>query len=498
MTIGDGKMIRSEEYIKTDDGNCSGEVAVTERFEISFRDNGTKQMVNFNSDNISVSKVELIFDKVFFSFNDLSYINGLIPDNETTLCGESYWTGVERDVTGCRMKNKTAFNGEILKTIVHVTDNNTLLLEGSFDDYPTSFGCSRSVPESTGNYIYPECSSSSSSSSSSDDSGPGIVWNMNDDLASENNLNDNGSFVVRLKSQPNNDVTVNLKVVNVLDPNGKDSVDTEITFDQSSVIFHKSLVFGPSNWDQDQTVTFWAIDDDVDEDLQGPDNQSFKVFVDNVSVVDSVNDSDFLFDHSSHRSFSVDNLTARVVDDDTASLVMFWKDNDNSTSEAGGNAFMKVKLGSRPFLEDDTSIKIRVVISDQTEAYFKEADNLILVAVGAKNLGEITTLDSGFTTGPLGFYKDFNFQVLAWDNGSQAMEVVGLDDFQNDGDVINFLTASIFSSTDPVYGSSTFDSGDNLTFINVDNDSETTCEQTSYNISLLMDGSTSMSLLCSE
>ena len=107
MTIGDGKMIRTEEYIKTDDGNCSGEVAVTERFEISVHDNGTKQMVNFNSDNISVAKAELVFDKVFFSFNDLSYISGLIPDNESTFCGESYWTGVEREVTGCKMKNKT-------------------------------------------------------------------------------------------------------------------------------------------------------------------------------------------------------------------------------------------------------------------------------------------------------------------------------------------------------------------------------------------------------
>ena len=151
---------------------------------------------------------------------------------------------------------------------------------------------------------------------------------------------------------------------------------------------------------------------------------------------------------------------------------MFWKDNDNTTSEAGGNAFMKVKLGSRPFLEDDTSLKIRVIISDQTEAYFKEADNLILVAVGAKSLGEITTLDSGFTTGPLGFYKDFNFQVLAWDNGSQAMEIVGLDDFVDDNDTNAYISATIFSSADPVYGASTFDPGDNLTFVNIDNESD--------------------------
>ena len=38
-----------------------------------------------------------------------------------------------------------------------------------------------------------------------------------------------------------------------------------------------------------------------------------------------------------------------MLKDDDAGLVMFWKDNDNSTSEAGGNAFMKVKLGFKTF-----------------------------------------------------------------------------------------------------------------------------------------------------
>ncbi|MDP6465869.1 MAG: hypothetical protein QGH65_18440, partial [SAR324 cluster bacterium] len=146
--------------------------------------------------------------------------------------------------------------------------------------------------------------------------------------------------------------------------------------------------------------------------------------------------------------------------------------------------------GSRPFLEDDTSLKIRVVISDQTEAYFKEADNLILVAVGAKNLGEITTLDSGFATGPLGFYKDFNFQVLAWDNGSQAMEVVGLDDFVDDNDTVANISAKIFSSTDPVYGASTFDPGDNLTFSNVDNESDLAFVLSSSSMNVSENGAT--------
>ena len=42
---------------------------------------------------------------VKLSFNDLSYVNGLKPDNETYLCGESYWTGVEHEVKGCNFKD---------------------------------------------------------------------------------------------------------------------------------------------------------------------------------------------------------------------------------------------------------------------------------------------------------------------------------------------------------------------------------------------------------
>ena len=73
---------------------------------------------------------------------------------------------------------------------------------------------------------------------------------------------------------------------------------------------------------------------------------------------------------------------------------MFWKDNDNTTSEAGGNAFMKVKLGSRPFLEDDTTLKIRLIITDQTEAYFKDASWMGGVVFDPNlNLGDSTVID---------------------------------------------------------------------------------------------------------
>ena len=125
-------------------------------------------------------------------------------------------------------------------------------------------------------------------------------------------------------------MTLTFKVKNVLDPNGKDPVDTEITFDNGSVVFSQSLVFGPSNWSDNQTVTFWAIDDQVDEDTQGHDNQTNTVFLDNITVINSDNDSHYVYNHSTNRSFEVDNLSLNVQDDDDAGLVMFWKDNDNT------------------------------------------------------------------------------------------------------------------------------------------------------------------------
>ena len=107
-----------------------------------------------------------------------------------------------------------------------------------------------------------------------DNDSSGLVVSMVDNFTAEDNASDNGTFVVRLTSRPHDNVTLTFKVKNVLDPNGKDPVDTEITFDNGSVVFSKSLVFRPSNWSDNQTVTFWAIDDQVDEDTQGHDNQT--------------------------------------------------------------------------------------------------------------------------------------------------------------------------------------------------------------------------------
>ena len=177
MVIGSGKLELTEEYLVTDDGSCGGLVGVTMKREANITDNGTKKFVSSNSDNVSASKFEMDFQSVKLSFNDLSYIQGLKPDNETYLCGEAYWTGVERDIMGCNFKNDS-FGGTsaIFKGIAFVTDNNSLRIEAGKDTYPDSFGCSIFALESTGNYLYPICSSSSSSSSSS--SGGAGVWDQ--------------------------------------------------------------------------------------------------------------------------------------------------------------------------------------------------------------------------------------------------------------------------------------------------------------------------------
>ncbi len=177
LTIGSGKGTKINEYLTSDDGSCEGPVALTIRHELKISDNGTKKMASLDGDNVSASMFEAEFVSSHLSFNDLSYIQGLKPDNETYLCGESYWTGVEHNVSGCNFKSSSLTdNGTVYKFINHVSDNNTFWWKKDLNSYPNSFGCGGFALDSTGNYLYPECSSSSSSSSSS--SGGAGVWDQ--------------------------------------------------------------------------------------------------------------------------------------------------------------------------------------------------------------------------------------------------------------------------------------------------------------------------------
>ena len=113
--------------------------------------NGSKKMVPLGNDNVSSSMYELTFNSGKLSFNDLSYVNGLKPDNETYLCGESYWTGVKHDILGCNFKNWKAWNnGDVLKIINYVTDNNTLRGNHSANEFPDFFDCIEKIKKYSG------------------------------------------------------------------------------------------------------------------------------------------------------------------------------------------------------------------------------------------------------------------------------------------------------------------------------------------------------------
>jgi hypothetical protein len=156
VTIGSGKMNWVEEFLLNDNGSCNGAVGMTMKWESDITDNGTKTFAKDGSDNVSASSFDLTWDKVLLSFNDLNLVDGLKADNETYLCGESYWTDVERDVIDCSFLNNDYSTSR--KFISHVRDNNTLKLKGG-DTTPTDFWCLVFGPESEGDFLYPECSS---------------------------------------------------------------------------------------------------------------------------------------------------------------------------------------------------------------------------------------------------------------------------------------------------------------------------------------------------
>jgi hypothetical protein len=176
VIIGSGKMNWRSEFLIDDDGSCNGNVGLTMKWNGNINDNGSKLNVMDGTDNVSASSIDVTWNEILLSINDLSYINGLKPDNETYLCGESYWTGVEHDVSGCNFRNRQVQdNGTVRKVISHVRDNNTLKISfGS--STPSEFGCDVYGLESEGNFLYPECTSSSSNSSSS--SGGAGVWDQ--------------------------------------------------------------------------------------------------------------------------------------------------------------------------------------------------------------------------------------------------------------------------------------------------------------------------------
>ncbi len=283
---------------------------------------------------------------------------------------------------------------------------------------------------------------------------------MVDNFTDEANASDNGTFVVRLASRPHDNITVTLSVVDVIAADGSDPVDTEISFDNASVTLSTVLSFGPDNWSDNQTVTFWAIDDQVDEHTQGPDNHTTTLGWSNLPAFTSDNDSHYVYHYANNRSFPTDNLTAAVGDNDSAEIVFSWEGGDNVTSEDGKSIKLLVSLNSRPFIGDSNFMKLRVRIDNRTEAYFEipdDADELL-----EKDLGAVYKNDY------LGYYSTIQFYGISWTAGV-SRKVIGLDDWEKEDNKTGTISAEIQYSADAIYNNL---SDQNITFINLDNEGD--------------------------
>jgi hypothetical protein len=154
---------------------------------------------------------------------------------------------------------------------------------------------------------------------------------------------DNGTLTVKLQSRPFDRVTVNLTADNrsFLEAHrGIKLVPDYLIFDNSS----------SDNWSTPQTVRVVSFDDHLDEGDYGIDNQTFNVWLDNVTNTNG---------HTQDTKFR-DNLTALIVNGtDTDNLSLASQDNDtigvvitsidNNSKESGETGTVRIKLQSRPF-----------------------------------------------------------------------------------------------------------------------------------------------------
>ena len=164
---------------------------------------------------------------------------------------------------------------------------------------------------------------------------------VNTDNHSKEDGSESGSLTVRLQSRPFDNITINLKVL-------ADNLSHAVELSPSSMNFDNST----DNWSSVQTVIVSSIDDSVDEDSYGNDNQTFYIALDNISSVIAadakyVNNVSATGKISVSENQTVDNLTVFSLDNDTMGVMVVVV--DNNSSENGTRGQMLVSLRSQPY-----------------------------------------------------------------------------------------------------------------------------------------------------
>ena len=190
------------------------------------------------------------------------------------------------------------------------------------------------------------------------------------------------SFGVKLKSQPTSNVTIGIS----------SNDTTEGTVNKSS------LVFTPSNWNTQQTVTITGVNDFVDDGNVGYSIVT-NAAVSNDSNYNGVNAANVNVTNS-------DNDTAGIIVSPTSGLI---------TTEAGGTATFSVKLNTKP----TANVTIVISSNDTSEG----------------------TVDKTTLT----------FKKSNW-NQEQVVTITGVDDALFDNDAAYTITLAPAVSTDSNYG----------------------------------------------
>ena len=217
----------------------------------------------------------------------------------------------------------------------------------------------------------------------------GIVVGSIDNQSKESG--DNGSFQVLLQSRPFGSLTVYLDADN--------ASGTGIKLFPSTLNFDNNT----GNWTAAQKVQVVSIEDSFDEGNFGEDNQTFDVWLDNVTNTgNDSQDAKYQVNLSALilNQISYDNISLASLDNDSAGIVVASYD-DFSSEDGSDNGSIELRLRSRPY--DNITVHLKVL-----------ADNLSLT-LNPDNLS-------------------FNHSSDNWST-AQTVLVLSNDDFVDEGNL---------------------------------------------------------------
>ena len=215
---------------------------------------------------------------------------------------------------------------------------------------------------------------------------------IRDSFTSEGDDNNTAEFTVRLSSAPfggaddntSDDLTTATVNLNV---RGKDNRSVSFSAD--------SLTFGSINWSDAQRVTVTAVDDHYDEGVadndsdSNNDNQTYKIFIDNITSTDSIYAAINAFASTSDMSTVVveDNDVSGIGveyvpvsgDNESFKIKFFLMSDPEDNVTLSFNAFdnSNVRFSDNGTADNGTSMTVNLTWADNASIYLTNASRNI-------------------------------------------------------------------------------------------------------------------------